>query len=194
VTETRPPRSTSSPPPTDPTKTWSRPLAVQFIHGLEGSPRSAKATYLDRWFDSETPAMDTSDFEGAITIQAQRLTERPPEVLVGSSFGGAVALALLGRGLYAGSTVLLAPAHRHYYVEEGVEAGVGERIPNGVPVIIVHGKRDDVVSIEGSRALAQTGTPGLVRLVVVDDEHRLGTLVETDALANLVRAAFDLRR
>ncbi|HEX7671601.1 MAG TPA: hypothetical protein VF395_18535 [Polyangiaceae bacterium] len=180
------PGNTSTPPPSDPTKTWSRPLAVQFIHGLEGSPKGAKAMYLDRWYDSETPTMDTSDFEGAVAIHAKRLLERPSEVLVGSSFGGAVALALLVRGLYAGSTVLLAPAHRHYGVEEG--------IPDGVPVIIVHGKRDDVVDIEGSRALAETGTPGLVRLVVVDDEHRLGTLVETDALANFVRAAFDLRR
>lgn len=180
------PRNTSSPPPDDPTKTWSRPLAVQFIHGLESSPRSSKAMYLDRWFDSETPEMDTSDFEGAIAIQAARLAERPPEVLIGSSFGGAVALALLVRGLYAGSTLLLAPAHRHYHVPE--------RIPEGVPAIIVHGTKDDVVPIEGSRALAETGTPGLVRLVVVEDEHRLGLLVETDALAKLVRAAFDLRR
>ena len=183
---TRPPRQTSSPPPDDPTKTWSRPLAVHFIHGLDSSPTSSKAMYLDRWFDAETPAMDTSNFEGAVALHAARLAEQPPEVLVGSSCGGAVALALLQRGLHAGPTVLLAPAQRHY--------GLPDLVPDGVPVIIVHGTRDDVVSIEGSRALARTGTPGLVRLVEVTDEHRLGSLVETDSLAKLVRAAFDLRR
>ncbi|HVU04435.1 MAG TPA: YqiA/YcfP family alpha/beta fold hydrolase, partial [Polyangiaceae bacterium] len=176
-----PPRA-SSPPPDDPTTTWDRPLSVQFIHGLESSPTSSKAQYLDRFFDSVAPAMDTSDFEGAVRTQAAALRERPPDVLVGSSFGGAVALALLARGIYRGPTVLLAPAHRHY--------GVPETIPNGVSVVLVHGTRDDVVSIEGSRALARTGTPGLVELVEIDDEHRLGTILERDQLQRHVRTAF----
>ena len=57
-------------------------------------------------------------------------------------------------------------------------------------MLIVHGTRDAVVDIVGSRALAGTGTGGLVRLVEVDDEHRLGTLTRTDTLANLVKSAF----
>lgn len=164
----------------------SAPVRVHFVHGLESSPNSSKALYLARWFDAETPAMDTSDFEGAVALHAARLKARPPDVLVGSSFGGAVALALVVRGLYAGPLLLLAPAHRHY--------GVPEVIPEGAPVLIVHGTRDDVVSVEGSRALARTGTPGRVGLVEVEDEHRLGSLVESDALARFVRAAMDLAR
>jgi pimeloyl-ACP methyl ester carboxylesterase len=159
-----------------------RRLSVQFVHGLESSPTGDKARYLARHFDSVTPAMNTSDFEGSIAVQAAELVLRPPDVLVGSSFGGAVALALVARGLHRGPTLLLAPAHRHF--------GVEERIPPGVPVLIVHGIRDTVVDIAGSRALSATGTGGIVRLVEVDDEHRLGTLAQSDALANLVRSAF----
>jgi hypothetical protein len=44
-----------------------------------------------------------------------------------------------------------------------------------------------VVDIAGSRALAKTGSPGLVKLIEVDDEHRLQTLVDTGQLAELVR-------
>lgn len=157
---------------------------MQFVHGLESSPGSAKAVYLARRFDAETPAMDTSDFDGAIATQTERVRGLAPDVLVGSSFGGAVALALLQRGVFAGPTVLLAPAHRHY--------GVEERIPEGVAVVIAHGRADDVVSIEGSRALAKTGTAGLVELVEADDGHRLGTLLEGDALESLVRRAVAL--
>jgi alpha-beta hydrolase superfamily lysophospholipase len=176
----------SSAPPADPRQTWDRPLCVQFVHGLESNPSGSKAVYLDKWFDSVTPAMDTSDFEGAVKTQAAMLAERPPEVLIGSSFGGAVALALLDRGIHRGATVLLAPAHRHF--------GVPERIPPGIPVLIVHGTRDDVVSIEGSRALAKTGTPGLVQLVEVDDEHRLASLLVGDTLARHVRSVFAVGR
>jgi alpha-beta hydrolase superfamily lysophospholipase len=161
---------------------WDRPLTVQFVHGLESSPSGDKARYFARHFDSVTPTMDTSDFEGSVAVHAAQLAQRPPDVLVGSSFGGAVVLALVVRGLHRGPTLLLAPAHRHF--------GVEERIPLGVPVLIVHGTRDTVVDIAGSRALATTGTSGIVRLVEVDDEHRLGTLAQSDALANLVRSAF----
>jgi predicted esterase len=156
-----------------------RPLRVQFVHGLESNPGSAKAVYLARNFDSETPAMDTSDFEGAVASQARDLARLSPDVLVGSSFGGAVVLVLLQRGAFRGPTLLLAPAHRHFNVEE--------RVPDGVAVILVHGHRDDVVSIEGSRALSRTGTPALVELVEIDDEHRLASLLDDGQLADLVR-------
>ena len=157
------------------------PIRVQFIHGLESGPGSSKSVYLAARFDARTPAMDTSSFEGSVAVQAAQIAEFSPEVLVGSSFGGAVALALLARGLYRGPTVLLAPAHRHY--------GVEERIPEGVPVVLVHGTRDEVVAIEGSRALAKTGSPGMVELIEVDDEHRLASLLVDESLADLVRKA-----
>jgi len=177
-------RGPSSRPPLDPTATWDRPLRVQFVHGLESGPGSSKATYLATHFDSVAVGMDTSSFEGAVATQATQIAARPPDALVGSSFGGAVALALLQRGLFSGPTVLLAPAHVHF--------GVEGRIPDRLRVLVVHGSRDAVVPIDDSRALARTGTPGRVELVEVDDEHRLATLLERDRLADLVRRAFVL--
>jgi predicted esterase len=157
----------------------SADLRVQFIHGLESSPGSSKSVYLAGHFTSRTPAMDTSDFAGSVRVQTDCIAAFSPEVLVGSSFGGAVALALLQRGAFRGPTVLLAPAHRHFRVEE--------HIPAGVHVIVVHGTHDDVVSIEGSRALARTGSVGHVELVEVNDGHRLASLLEDDSLAAIVR-------
>jgi predicted esterase len=180
------PRRTSSAPPSDPTKTWDRPLKVQFVHGLESGPGSSKSTYLDRYFDAETPSMDTRNFEGSIEVQVRHARDFVPDVLVGSSFGGAVALAMLQRGDYLGATVLLCPAYRHF--------GVEGRIPDGTRVIIVHGTRDEVVPVDDSRTLAATGTRGMVGLVEVDDEHRLHILLESDALATLVRTALIVPR
>ena len=48
-------------------------LRVQFIHGLEGSPQGTKARLLSRHFDTLTPAMDTSDFEACVAVQADAL-------------------------------------------------------------------------------------------------------------------------
>lgn len=174
----------SSRPPADPTVTWDRPLRVQFAHGLESSPGSAKALYFDKRFDAVTPAMNTSDFEACVTVHADEIAAQEPDVLVGSSFGGAVVLALIQRGFYAGPSLLLAPAFR---------GRVEARIPDGLRVLVVHGKRDTVVPIEDSRELVKTGTDGSVALVEVDDDHMLGSLLESDELAMLVRRTFTLR-
>ena len=178
-------RRTSSRPPADPTVTWDRPLRVQFAHGLESGPGSAKAMYFDKRFDAVTPAMNTSDFEACVTLHADEIAAQEPDVLVGSSFGGAVVLALLQRGFFVGPSLLLAPAYRGH--------GAGDRIPDGLRVLIVHGTRDTVVPIEDSRALAQTGSKGSVALVEVDDDHMLASLLESDELAMLVRRTFTLR-
>ena len=156
----------------------SEPIRVQFAHGLESSPQGAKAQYLAARFEALTPAMDTGDFPACVALHAAELQRFRPHVLVGSSFGGAVVLELLRRGEWRGPTLLLAQA--------GLKLGVCERLPEGVPVLLVHGTRDDVVDPEHSRRLARTGSPGLVRLVELDDEHRLDRLIAEDRLTGLV--------
>lgn len=140
-------------------------LRVQFIHGLEGSPQGNKARLLGSAFDTRTPAMDTSDFDACVALQADCISGFRPDVVVGSSFGGAVALALLQRGLWSGPTLLLAQA--------GLRCGLPPTLPADVPVWIVHGLRDDVIDPEDSRRLAAAGNPAVVRLIEIDDDHRL---------------------
>jgi pimeloyl-ACP methyl ester carboxylesterase len=149
---------------------------VQLIHGLEGSPRGAKAQYLAQRFELLCPEMNTGDFEAALATQAAALVEFRPDVVVGSSFGGAVALALVQRGPWAGPTLLLAPALGHF--------GVALSVPPGAPVTVVHGTRDAICPVEDSRRLAAAGG---VRLVELDDEHRLSTLLGDERLADWVR-------
>ena len=155
---------------------------VHFIHGLEGSPSGSKAKLLARHFDAVTPTMDTSDFEGCVAQHAALLAEDGgvPDVLAGSSFGGAVAVALLQRGLWSGPTLLLAQAALLY--------GLPAELPRGVPVSIVHGSGDDVVPPENSRRLAAAGDPADVRLIEVDDDHSLHASVADGTLVDWVRS------
>ena len=155
-------------------------IRVHFIHGLEGSPSGAKARLLARHFDAVAPAMDTSDFEGCVAQHAALLAQgRGPDVLAGSSFGGAVAVALLQRGHWTGPTLLLAQAALHY--------GLPAELPTGVPVWIVHGRGDAVVPPVHSRRLAAKGDPERVRLIEVDDDHSLHASVADGSLVDWVR-------
>jgi hypothetical protein len=147
---------------------------VLFIHGLESSPQGTKARRLSARFESLAPAMDTRDFEGCVRSQATAVRDFAPDVVVGSSFGGAVAVALLQRGLWSGPTLLLAQA--------ALRVGLPAELPHGVPIWIVHGRRDEIVDPEDSRALARAGGPAHVRLVLVDDDHRLSASVEAGRL------------
>jgi pimeloyl-ACP methyl ester carboxylesterase len=154
-------------------------LRIQFIHGLEGSPQGAKARLLAQHFCSFTPEMNTRDFGACVELQAAALAGFRPDVLVGSSFGGAVAVELLRRGLWRGPTLLLAQA--------ALKRDANARLPQGVPVWLVHGRRDDIVDFEDSGRLARTGTPRLVRLFEVDDDHPLHATVASGRLPELVR-------
>jgi hypothetical protein len=161
-------------------------IRVQFIHGLEGSPQGSKARLLAENFDARTPAMDTQDYEACVAVQSEALQEFEPDVLVGSSFGGAVAVSLLERGLWRGPTLLLAQAAVHY--------DAGASLPTGVRVWLVHGLADTLVDPEDSRKLAATGSPELVRLLEVDDDHPLSETTSSGRLVEIVRELVSLHR
>jgi pimeloyl-ACP methyl ester carboxylesterase len=154
-------------------------LRVQFAHGLEGSPQGAKARLLDAHFTACTPTMDTRDFGGCVERHAAALRSFRPDVLVGSSFGAAVVVALLERGLWRGPTLLLAQA--------ALRRLPGARLPEGVRIWLVHGARDALIDPDESRRLARTGSPDLVRLIEVDDDHALHASVRSGRLVEWIR-------
>ncbi len=191
-------------------------MRVLFLHGLESGPQGQKARYLAGRFEARTPDMQTgrgvaaraedprpSDrsavdgpparraaevelFQRCVALQRAELAAFRPDVLVGSSFGGAVAVALLREGAWRGPTLLLAQAALLATRRAGVlgpEAQVA--LPEDVDVLLVHGARDDVVPLDDSRRLAATSPRA--RLVEVDDGHRLEALCQDERLADLVR-------
>jgi predicted esterase len=155
-----------------------RDLRVQFIHGLLSSPQGAKAQLLAREFTTLTPAMDARDFAASAELQAAALRDFSPHVLVGSSYGGAIAVDLLQRGVWRGPTLLLAQA--------ALRRDPRAELPTGVTVWLVHGTRDDIIDVEDSRVLARSGSPGRVRLFEVDDVHALHTTVDDGRLVKWV--------
>jgi len=162
-----------------------RDLRVQFVHGLESSPQGVKAQLLAARFTALTPEMDTHDFEGSVAVQARALADFAPHVVIGSSYGGAIVVALLQRGLWKGPTLLLAQA--------ALRRRMPAELPADVDVWLVHGLRDEIIDVEDSRTLARAGTPGRVRLIEVDDVHSLHTTVEDGRLVQWVAELGALR-
>ena len=95
-------------------------------------------------FEAHTPAMDTADFDACVSLQAEVLRDFAPDVLVASSFGGAVAVELLRSGAWRGPTLLLAQA--------ALKRDSGARLPEGVVVWLVHGRDDALIDLMGEFA------------------------------------------
>jgi pimeloyl-ACP methyl ester carboxylesterase len=176
-----------------------RSAPVVFLHGLESGPTGSKALALAAHFDVLAVDLDTSAARASAaeaaaagqpwvhpwpsldaafaTPMARARAAIGPEtrVIVGSSFGGAVLERLLAAGDWRGPSVLLASA--------GCKLNGPRRLPAGVPVILIHGRQDDVVPVEDSRWLAAGAGPD-VQLYERDDDHRLsGALAEGQIVA-----------
>ena len=105
------------------------PTKVQFIHGSESGPQGVKARLLASTFSIQIRrrwTRSTTNFEGCIAQHANLIQTDKPDVLVGSSFGGAVLVALLQRTeLWDGPSLLLAQA--------ALKRGLTTTLPKEVP-------------------------------------------------------------
>lgn len=138
-----------------------------FIHGLEGSSKGYKATLLTRLFPDLICPQFTGSPEQRMEQLDEILTGKQDISIVGSSLGGLMAT------LYAfqnpdsiNRLLLLAPALPVY--DWSPYSGQ----PLKAPVVIYHGKHDDVVPLPETQALAQELFSNL-QFNSVDDDHRL---------------------
>jgi pimeloyl-ACP methyl ester carboxylesterase len=174
-------------------------MRVLFLHGLEGSPQGDKPTRLRSIAGVEViaPALPTGPLQvfrqanprgsipaalvqPSLELALATLEECRPEVVVGSSFGGGVALWLAFTGAWQGPLVLLAPAGVKVLAPGGLKARAGR-------VLVVHGRRDEVVPVDDSLALARDSACELA-LWLVDDEHRLAASVGSGLLERALSA------
>lgn len=129
---------------------------VMFIHGLSGSPRGAKASALQSAGfsvvlprDGELPYLG---FDSVRNLCQDAVVAHAPDVIVGSSLGGAVALQLDT----AASLVLMSPAVAVTPAPLGLLRGlVGSAVsflkgPWKVPprAIVIHSRRDELVPFD----------------------------------------------
>jgi hypothetical protein len=111
-------------------------------------------------FEVLNPPLDDNNFDLALRTAQSIFDRERPDVIVGSSRGGAIAM-----NLESGLTplVLLCPAWRNW--------GTASRLkPNA---IILHSRNDDVIPFEDSVLLVQQSHLPADVLIEVGEDHRL---------------------
>ena len=148
-------------------------MRILFLHGWHSVPGGVKPTYLkDHGHTVINPALPDDDMEQAVRIAQAEFDKHQPQVVVGSSRGGAVAMNINSG---EAKLVLLYPAWKKFGSARTVKSGT----------VILHSRSDDVVPFADSEELVRNiGRPASV-LIEVGNDHRLADL---EPLAAMLRA------
>ena len=148
-------------------------MRILFLHGWQSTPGGLKPTYLkDHGHEVMNPALPHDDFDAAVRIAQAEFDQGKPDVVVGSSRGGAVAM-----NINTGTTplVLLCPAWKLWGTATTVKPGT----------IIFHSRADETGPFADSEELVRNSGLPLDSLIEVGKEHRLA---DPDSLEAIVGA------
>jgi pimeloyl-ACP methyl ester carboxylesterase len=153
-----------------------------FIHGLESTSQGTKGVF----FRDRYPGMIIEDYSGSFSARMEKLegllAGKDHLILVGSSFGGlmAVVYACLHEERVK-KLILLAPALN----SELSQPCLGKKLT--MPVVLFHGRQDDVVPLAPVRAIAEKLFTDLQFKAVEDDHflHDTFPTLEWDTLLSL---------
>jgi len=148
-------------------------MQVLFLHGWTSTPGGRKPTFLkNNGHEVLNPALPDDDFDEAVRIAQAEYDEHRPDVIVGSSRGGAGAMNINSKGT---PLVLLCPAWKKWGTATTVKKNT----------TILHSRQDDVVPFEDSKELvANSGLP-TEALIEVGNDHRLA---DSQSLATMLEA------
>lgn len=148
-------------------------MKVLFLHGWHSVVGGVKPSYLSQaGCDVINPPLDDDDFEAAVRTAQAAYDQHQPQVIVGSSRGGAVAL-----NIDSGDTplVLLCPAWRNWGSVTTIKSNC----------LILHSRADDVIPFEDSERLLLNSGLSPESLLEVGHDHRLA---DPESLAVLLWA------
>lgn len=136
-------------------------MKILFLHGWQSTPGGLKPTYLrDNGHEVLNPALPDDDFEEAVRTAQAEFDRGKPNVVVGSSRGGAVAMNI---NTETTPLVLLCPAWRIWGTATTVKP----------TTVILHSPNDEMVPFADSEELIRSSGLPLEALIVVGHEHRL---------------------
>ena len=152
-------------------------MKVLFLHGFGSDPNGIRPTTLrEHGFDVLHPALPDGDYAESVHIAQRAFDQGGPDVVVGSSRGGAVALQIETGQI---PLVLIAPAWRHWEPAATV----------GPTTHILHSQHDDVIPIADSRELLRRSGLPESQLTVVGEGHKMTDKAAFEALFAAVRQA-----
>lgn len=136
-------------------------MKILYLHGWQSVPGGVKPTYLvNHGLDLIQPALPDENFGDAVQIAQRDLERYRPDIVVGSSRGGAIAM-----NLAADKTplVLLCPAWKRWGDARTVKPGT----------LILHAPADEVIPYADTLELLQSSGLPTSSLISVGHDHRL---------------------
>ena len=136
-------------------------MKILFLHGWHSVPGGVKPTYLkDDGHEVINSKLDDDDFEAAVRSAQSDYDQHHPDVVVGSSRGGAVAM-----NIDSGDTplVLLCPAWKNWGTVKMLK-------PNS---LVLHSRNDDVIPFADSEELVVGSGLSPETLIEAGNDHRL---------------------
>jgi Alpha/beta hydrolase family len=147
-------------------------MKILFLHGWHGAPGGMKPTYLkDHGHEVINPQLPDDDFDEAVRIAQAEFVHHHPQVVVGSSRGGAVAM-----NINTGNTrlILLCPAWKGWGTANSVRPDT----------VILHSRDDEVIPFSNSEELAAASGATLIE---VGKDHRLA---DPEPLAAMLKSVW----
>jgi hypothetical protein len=139
----------------------SERVKLLFLHGWHSVVGGEKPTYLKaHGYDVINPSLDDDDFELAVRTGQAEYDHHRPDVIVGSSRGGAVAMNIQSTTT---PLVLLCPAWKKWGCVTAIKSNS----------LILHSPQDDVVPFEDSVELIHNSKLPLETIIEVGNDHRL---------------------
>jgi hypothetical protein len=148
-------------------------MKVLFLHGWHSLPGGVKPSFLaQHGHEVINPVLPDEDFAEAIRIAQAEFDRHQPQVVVGSSRGGAVAMNIKSG---EARLVLLCPAWRRHGKAKTVKLGT----------VMLHSRADDVVPFADSEELVRNSELPASALIEVGNDHRLAA---PEPLAAMLKA------
>ena len=145
-------------------------MKLLYLHGWNSTVGGVKPTYLrSHGHEVIEPELDHEDFEAALRTAQAAFDQHQPEIVVGSSRGGAVAVNLDSG---PARLVLICPAWKKWGRANTAKAGTQ----------ILHSRADDVVPFADSVELISMSRLPETALIEVGQDHRLADLEPLEAL------------
>ncbi|MFN9718725.1 MAG: CPXCG motif-containing cysteine-rich protein [Planctomycetota bacterium] len=136
-------------------------MRILFLHGWRSIVGGVKPTFLiSSGHHVLNPSLDDDDFESAVATAQRIFDQQKPDVIVGSSRGGAVAMNLMSNDV---PMVLLCPAWKRWGNADSIKS----------QSYVLHSRNDEVIPFEHSEELIAASRLSSDRLLEVGYDHRL---------------------
>lgn len=186
-------------------------VKVMFLHGLEGSVSGSKAVHLKKEWGAVCPQMRTlgliekrtkcsgnwslltrSELDDGLKDPYQDALDAirwaDPDIVVGSSMGGAILFKLIQEGKYEGPAVFCAPAIGSLLSPAQIEEGI-EKLQE-TPTVWVLAETDMFVSNKHNIDIAKSVGGSVI--FSPNDNHRLNKALESGILDAAILTAIEL--